>query len=429
MNKVKKIAVVGAGFTGLTAALRLALAGYQVNVLESTDMPGGLATGFRQPKWSWKLERYYHHLFVTDSAIRSLAHELNHPIIFRRPMTATYLNGEISQLDSPLSLLTFRPLSLLSRVRTGLVLAYLKMTNNWKSLEKLTAKDFLVKWAGRESWMKIWEPLFTGKFSEYSDDIAASWFWARIKKRSSSLGYPKGGFAHLAGRLAQEVIKNGGSISYSAEVTAIIRSGTKIAVRAGRIRKMYDAVVCTLPTPAYLAITKGLPSAYVKNLQSLEGIGGLNMVLELNSSFLPGIYWLNMNDREFPFLALVEHTNYMSPRHYHGRHIVYIGSYLDTSHSYFQMDDKELINLYVPYLKKINPLFRKSWIKHAWVFKAGFSQPIVTRNFTPKIPSLKTPLPGLFLGNIQQVYPWDRGTNYAVELGEKIAKEVRVFLD
>jgi hypothetical protein len=38
------------------------------------------------------------------------------------------------------------------------------------------------------------------------------------------------------------------------------------------------------------------------------------------------------------------------------------------------------------------------------------------------IPEIKTPIPGLYLASMSQVYPWDRGTNYAVEIGRKAAK-------
>jgi hypothetical protein len=40
------------------------------------------------------------------------------------------------------------------------------------------------------------------------------------------------------------------------------------------------------------------------------------------------------------------------------------------------------------------------------------------------MPSMETPIANLFLANIEQVYPWDRGTNYAIELGEKAAEMV-----
>jgi hypothetical protein len=81
----------------------------------------------------------------------------------------------------------------------------------------------------------------------------------------------------------------------------------------------------------------------------------------------------------------------------------------------------------MPHLKKINPMFSFSWVKKSWVWQAPFAQPIVTTNYSRNIPSLITPLPGIYLANIQQVYPWDRGTNYAVELGSKVAD--RIVLD
>ena len=41
------------------------------------------------------------------------------------------------------------------------------------------------------------------------------------------------------------------------------------------------------------------------------------------------------------------------------------------------------------------------------------------------IPSLRTPLPGLYFASMSQVYPWDRGTNYAVEMGREVAQMVQ----
>ena len=118
----------------------------------------------------------------------------------------------------------------------------------------------------------------------------------------------------------------------------------------------------------------------------------------------------------------VEHTNLVSSSSYGKDKIVYVGNYLDVSHRYFKLTDKELIKEFEPYLRKVNQGFRRSWIKKAEVFKTGFAQPIITLNYSKKLPALKTPIEGVYLANIQQVYPWDRGTNYAVELGEKVAE-------
>ncbi len=39
-----------------------------------------------------------------------------------------------------------------------------------------------------------------------------------------------------------------------------------------------------------------------------------------------------------PFLALVEHTNYIDRQHYGGDHIVYCGDYVTPDHPYLSME-------------------------------------------------------------------------------------------
>jgi hypothetical protein len=60
-------------------------------------------------------------------------------------------------------------------------------------------------------------------------------------------------------------------------------------------------------------------------------------------------------------------------------------------------------------------------VRHAWRFAEPAAQPIVTVGYADRIPPLRTPAPGLVLANTTQVYPEDRGTNYAVRLGEQAA--------
>ena len=136
-----------------------------------------------------------------------------------------------------------------------------------------------------------------------------------------------------------------------------------------------------------------------------------------------GTYWLNINEAGFPFLAIVEHTNFMQKSYYAGEHLVYVGKYLPPTHKYFSMGNEELFATYEPYLKKINSSFKDNLIGYD-VFRAPFAQPIIPLNYSEILPPLDTPIDGLFLATIQQVYPWDRGTNYAVEMGKKVAKLV-----
>jgi protoporphyrinogen oxidase len=127
-----------------------------------------------------------------------------------------------------------------------------------------------------------------------------------------------------------------------------------------------------------------------------------------------------MSDLKSPILAIVEHTNFMDKKHYNNEHLIYLGNYMPQTDPRFGMSADELLKLYDPWLKKINPTYKSSIIGYR-LFKAPFAQPIIPPNYSKNVPPLKTPLENVFLANIEQVYPWDRGTNYAVELGQKVS--------
>ena len=417
-----KVGIIGAGFGGLAAGYRLAKKGIGVTIFEADDKPGGLAVGLENADWNWSLEKHYHHWFTNDYAILTLAREIGHKVITVRPKTSTFIDGEIYQLDSPSSLLMFEKLPFWQRVRTGLVLAYFKFTPRWENLEGITAEEFLKKWNGEKAWEVLWKPLFEKKFAKFADGISALWFWARIKKRTASLAYPEGGFLSFAEHLDELIRQRKGNVIYKTPVESLNKVGNVFKVEAGKHEYQFDKIICTLPSPLFLKITKGLPENYVETLINLKGIGTVDLVILLNKQFLTdGTYWLNINPLHFPFLAVVEHTNFMNKKFYGGKHIVYIGNYLQRDHGYFKKEAVELLRDFYPYLKTINPKFDKNWIEGTYLFKAPFAQPIIPLNYSKIVPSFETPIPGLYLCNIQQVYPWDRGTNYAVELGEKVA--------
>jgi|SRR3989344_2846011 len=425
-SEKQKIAIIGAGFTGLSAALELISKGCLVTIFEKEASPGGLAIGFKEKDWDWPLEKHYHHIFTSDKEIINLASEVGVKIIFKRPKTTIYLKGGSWQLDSPISLLTFPHLSILNRLRTGVVLAYLRILPFWKILEGETAVEFLKKSMGENAWKTLWEPLFKGKFGSFFDQIPASWFWSRIKKRSASLGYPDGGFETLALKVAQRVQNLKGKFLYQTGVVSIEKKGDQFSITTDTNKSItFDQVISTLPTPLFIQTVKGLPRDYIESLTPLKGLGAVNLVLILKEQFLKDqTYWLNVNDLTVPFLAVVEHTNFIDHKNYDGKRLVYVGNYLPPDHHYFDKTERDLIKEFSPYLKKINHEFNEGWIEKAYLFKAKFAQPIIPLNYSKILPKLKTPFKGLYLANIQQVYPWDRGTNYAVELGKRVAKLV-----
>ena len=83
------------------------------------------------------------------------------------------------------------------------------------------------------------------------------------------------------------------------------------------------------------------------------------------------------------------------------------------------LDLEELLDVYEPGLRKVNPAFSRDWIKERWLFREPAAQPIVTLGYRERMPPLATGVPGLILANTTQIYPEDRGTNYSVRLADQ----------
>lgn len=415
-----KIAILGAGFTGLAAAYRLTKQGYDVTVFEKDSQPGGLAIGYKEKGWDWSLEKHYHHWFTNDANVLGLARELQHDVLIRRPKTSVFVENASYQLDSPAALLSFKKLPVIDRLRMGLVLALLRYNPFWQPLENIQASTFLPKAMGQKGYQMLWEPQLANKFGSFIDEMSLAWFWARIKKRTPNLAYPQGGFLHFANILVKHIEKNGGKIFFNREVTSI-KNGKSISVTTTHNINNFDQAIVTLPSFLFIKLAPQLPSDYQEKLKKLKGLGAINLVLRLTEQFLKdNTYWLSICENGAPVMAIVEHTNFMDKKYYNNEHIVYLGNYLPFNHQYFSMTEEDLLATYEPLLRKINKDFKKNIIG-VKVFSVPFAQPIIPLSYSRILPSFETPLNNVYLANIQQVYPWDRGTNYAVELGEKVA--------
>lgn len=228
--------------------------------------------------------------------------------------------------------------------------------------------------------------------------------------------------------MSKKIIKQKGTITYSCPVTKLeSKDGKKIITcksKGKTLQEECDIVLVTVPNIIFAALAPELTNSYKKSLRDFKGIGAVNMVLELSKPMLPdNVYWLNICEKEYPFLAVVEHTHFIDKSYYGKNHIVYIGNYLPHGHRYFSLSQKDLLKEYDPYLTKLNADYKKT-ILSTFIFHAPFAQPIVTQNFSKKILPFETPIEGVYLANMQQVYPWDRGTNFAVETGEKVAEVI-----
>jgi hypothetical protein len=95
---------------------------------------------------------------------------------------------------------------------------------------------------------------------------------------------------------------------------------------------------------------------------------------------------------------------------------------LDPDHEYFRLTQKQLLDRFISSLKRINPDFKPEWIKKSWLWRTRYAQPIPLVNHSLNIPTVTTPIPGLYFASMSQVYPWDRGTNFAVQIARNAAR-------
>jgi len=423
-----KIAIIGAGISGLSAAYDLARAGHKVTMYEVENYIGGLAAGFKEPGWDWSVERYYHHWFQTDRHILGLIDELGwrDKVRFPRPYTVMYHNAKFYPFDSILYALIFPGLGWgINKIRAGLVIVYLRLLSHWQQLEKVTTDAWMRKWAGEKVYKMMWEPLLIGKFGPYYKDVNMAWMWARVKSRTTCLGTFEGGFQAFADAFAERLRSLGVTIHLSTPVTLIMpNTQGGLTIKTKESAQDYDQCLVTLSPAALSHMAPELPQETTQGLRPLKSLGAVVMVLALKHRLSEeGYYWFNLPKSEgYPFLALVEHTNFLSPGYFGGDHIVYCGDYLETGHEYFQLSQEELLERFLPVLSRFNPNFKLDWVRKTWLFRTSYAQPVPLVNHSRNIPAIKTPIHGLFFASMSQVYPWDRGTNYAVEIGRRAAK-------
>lgn len=435
ISQSKNIAIVGGGFTGLTAAYQLAKKGHQVTVFEAGNNLGGLVSGFALD--GLPLEKAYHFLYKTDADIIALANEIGvgDKLHFYPSSLSLYYEDKLYPFMTPKDLLFFTPLGFFDRVRAGLIALYLSYQKNWHGFAKVSAMDWMSKWAGPRVTKVIWEPILRGKFFNFYDKIAMSYVWSRVFVRANSkdkgdvtekLGYFDGGFQSFSEALVQEARARGVNFKLNSKLESIKYSAGEVLVTDQNAITTFDACLATTPSYIFGNLIKdneSVDKAYLDKLNAIDYIGAVLMVFSTNKKFTD-YYWHNINDTEHPFLVLLSLSALVGTDKLNGKNVYYVGAYVPHDHQYFSMTDDELSKLWIKGIKKIFPHFDESTITSNNIFRFKNAQHIVDVDYEKKIPDYRSKVPGVYLANFSQIFPDDRGTNYAVAEGNKIAEMI-----
>jgi protoporphyrinogen oxidase len=307
-----------------------------------------------------------------------------------------------------------------------------RLVQDWRPLERISAEEWLVRWGGPRVYEQVWAPLLRAKFGHHADQISAVWIWNKLKLRGGSrgrgqeerLGYLRGGFGRALERWEARLRGQGVEIRLATPVEEVrIADGRASGVVAQGHFEPYSDVLVTTAPEILLHIAAGLPAPYRQRLAQIRYMANVCLVLKLREA-LGQAYWLNINDPSIPFVALVEHTNLQRPEEYGGAHLVYLSRYMDYSDPIYQMPTEELWETYRPGLQKLFPHFEEQWMEDAWAWRERYTQPLIVRGYSHIRPPFRTPVENLWLCCMAQVYPQDRGMNYALVYGRRVAAEM-----
>ena len=412
----------------------------------------GQASAFDLGGGVW-IDRYYHHLFQSDSDMIALHEELlPGELEWHTSSVGIWARGRVWPFVSPLDLLSYRPLPLVDRLRLGYSVLRLTARTDWERMDDIGALDWLRRASGDRALESVWTPLMLGKFGDDSERIPLAWLWSKFRLRrklrgsgatKEQLGYPRGSFHAICQALAADIRKLGGEIIVDREVLRVTQDGVDDrgepryllqCAGPGAYRKRSGespaeaalegrADVVLLTTPTF--ITRRLadwPADYTARLDDWTYETAVVLLLELRRQYSP-TYWTNIADTNVPFLGLVEHTNLVPAERYPARYL-YVSNYVAGGDPLTKMNTEALLDHYVAALGLMNPRFDRRDVLRYWSFREEAAQPIPRIGNRHRILPFASPRRGLYLANTTQIYPEDRGTNYAARIGREVAERI-----
>ena len=430
-----KIGIIGAGYGGLTIAKELEKNGQKVTIFEKNNYVGGMVDTFST--CGTRLEKYYRHIFKSDIDAISLIEEmgLKDELIWPSTKMGYLTNRKIYEFGTPISLLKFKGLNLIQKLRFGFNVVHIKLINDYRKLEKDTAENWLKSRIGEKIYSKIWEPLLISKFGEKKSQVSMAWLWGKIKLRSTSstkdgeqLGYINGSYQKLTDEFYRYLTERNVQINLGVEIIDSEKIENKYILKyikdGVEQEEKFDIIVSTIDYKNFNKIfDKFMTNDEKEKIKKVKYTSARTMVLTCNKSFSP-FYWLNVGDNDIPFGGIIEHTNFINKLNYKNNHIIYISNYMTEDNKLYHVSENELLKEYIKYLTQINKDFTIDNVQEYHVYNEKYAQPIIECNYSEYIMKDRLKNEKIYLVTMPQIYPEDRGMNYAIKMGNSVANEI-----
>lgn len=433
-NNTKTVAIIGGGMMGLSLAYRLAQAGIKPTIFERSHQAGGLASNFEYK--DIRLDRFYHTILSSDLTMQGLIEEtgIKDKLHFTETKQGFYDNGSIYPFNTPVDLMSYPPLHIVSRFRLGLQVVYAMFGNDWREIDKIPVDDWLIKVSGKAVYEKVWKPLLRAKFDTLYGGVPATYIWSRLKRMTSTrqgvtskemMCYLEGSYALVVDALMAKLEELAVDVRLNTAIQEIcIEDGgaTGVKIADGTVEN-FDAVVSTLPSPVLSTLIPSAPADFVELTGKQEYLGVLCPLLILKKRLTP-YYVLNITDSSIPFTAVVETTNLIDPQYVNDYHLVYLPKYLAPGNDMINWSDEKVEAEWMKYFKQMFPDFDENDIEAFIVQKARYVEPIRPMGTLHEIPEIQTPVKNLYMGNTVMIYP-DLGNGEAVtKFGRKIEAKI-----
>jgi protoporphyrinogen oxidase len=429
-NKSKqKVGIIGGGIMGISLGYFLSKQDVPVTIYEASPVLGGLAGPIVLDDGT-AVDRFYHAILSSDRHLRELCEELGiaDQMRFKETKTGFYYKNAIYPMNNIVEFLKFPPLGWIDRFRLGLTVLAAQFIGDWKSLESVSVRSWLLKWSGQTTFQNIWRPMLKAKFDGGFDNVPATWIWSRLVRMKSTreganqkemAGHLIGGYITLIKAMEEKILAAGGEILLKNPVKEIvIENGAATGIRLTNDEVVnYDSVVCTLQTPVFQRLIPSADRNYHEFLARTEYLGIIAPLLVLDRP-LSGRWTLNITDDRFPFTGVIETTAYIDPKFVGNHHLVYLPKYTAPGSPWQKKTDDEIKTIWLENLKAMFPGFDESWIHYFLTHRERYVEPLHNLNETDSIPDVKTPIRNLYLATTAQIYP-------ALTNGESVSRHAR----